>query len=171
MKKLIVAFVIGLVGSAATVNAQKIGHINEQELMASMPETRKAQDKLQKVQDSLNAVYGELIKELNEKDSIFSTDSTKWTPSKREIKRDELKNLYIKVQGYQQEAQQFLQQQEAKLLEPVQKAALDAIQAVAKTNGYAYVISRSTLIVAPPGDDLLPLVKKYLKITDVPAGK
>jgi outer membrane protein len=172
MKKLIVAFVIALVGSAATVNAQKIGHINEQELMASMPETKKAQDKLQKVQDSLNIVYSELIKELNEKDSLFAADSAKWTPSKREIKRDELKNLYVKVQGYQQEAQQFLQQQESRLLEPVQKAALEAVQAVAKNNGYTYVISRSTLIVAPPGDDLLPLVKKYLKIPDAPpAGK
>jgi outer membrane protein len=169
MKRVIVVLVIALMGSAVTVNAQKIGHINTNELLAVMPETKKAQDKLQKSQDSLNAVYTELIKEFSEQDSIFGADSAKWTPAKRDIKRNDLGNLYRKVQGYQNEAQQYLQQREQEVFAPVQKVALEAIQAVAKSSGYAYVFSKEALIVVPPSDDLLPLVKKYLKIADTPA--
>jgi outer membrane protein len=168
MKRVIVVLVIAFMGSAVTVNAQKIGHINTNELLAVMPETKKAQDKLQKSQDSLNVVYAELIKEFREQDSIFGADSAKWTPAKRDIKRNDLGNLYTKVQGYQNEAQQFLQQKEQEVYGPVQKVALEAIQTVAKNNGYAYVFSREALIVVPASDDLLPLVKKFLKIADTP---
>ena len=45
---------------------------------------------------------------------------------------------------------------------PIQKKAIEAIQTVAKENGYAYVISKDQLLVSPPADDILPLVKKKL---------
>jgi outer membrane protein len=169
MKRVIVMLVIALMGSAVTVNAQKIGHINTGELLAVMPETKKAQEKFQKSQDSLNNVYAELIKEFREQDSIFGADSAKWTPAKRDIKRNDLGNLYTKVQGYQNEAQQYLQQREQEVFTPVQKVALEAIQTVAKANGYTYIFNKEVLYVSPTADDILPLVKKYLKIADTPA--
>ena len=49
-----------------------------------------------------------------------------------------------------------------------QKKANEAIQATAKENGYGYVFERDVLIVAPPGDDILPLVAKKLGVK-VPA--
>ena len=169
MKRVIVMAVIALMGSAVTVNAQKIGHINTEELLSVMPETKKAQDKIQKVQDSLNVVYAELIKEYRDKDSIIRTDSIKWTPAKKEIKFKEYQDLGESLQNFQTNAQQYMQQKQQEIFAPVQKAALEAIQTVAKTNGYAYVLSRDALLVVPASDDLLPLVKKYLKIPDAPA--
>ena len=83
MKRVIVLAVIVLMGSAVTVNAQKMGHINTGELLSVMPETKKAQEKMQKLQDSLNLVYAEMIREYNEKDSIIRTDSAKWTQAKK----------------------------------------------------------------------------------------
>ena len=38
------------------------------------------------------------------------------------------------------------------------------LNTVAKENGYSYIIDASALIVSPPGDDILPLVKKKLGI-------
>lgn len=169
MKKVILLAAIILTGAAAS--AQKFGHINSNELLASMPETKKAQDKLQKMQDSLNTSYAELIKEFNDKDSIIRVDSAKWTPAKKEIKFKEYAELQQTLQGYSQAAQQFLQQQEQTLFAPIQKLAKDAITAVAKANGYTYVLASEALYVSPSSDDILPLVKKYLKIPDAPAGK
>jgi len=40
----------------------------------------------------------------------------------------------------------------------------EAVQAVAKENGYGYVFEKEALLVAPPGDDILPLVAKRLNI-------
>jgi len=166
MKRVIVLAVIVLMGSAVTVNAQKMGHINTGELLSVMPETKKAQEKMQKLQDSLNMVYAEMIREYNEKDSIIRTDSAKWTQAKKDIKFSEYQKLAEDVQQYSTKAQQWLQAKEQEVYAPVQKIALDAIQTVAKTNGYAYVFTREALLVTPTTDDLLPLVKKYLKIPE-----
>lgn len=169
MKKVIVLAVVAIMGTTVAVNAQKIGHINTNDLLVAMPETKKAQDKLKGVQDSLNLVYGELIKEYQEKDSIIRVDSIKWTPAIKQIRFKEFQDLADNVQQYSTTAQQYLQTKEQELFAPVQKIALDAIQAVAKANNYAYVVSREALLVVPATDDLLPLVKKYLKIPETPA--
>jgi outer membrane protein len=169
MKKVIVLAVLAIMGTTAAVNAQKIGHINTNDLLMAMPETKKAQEKLKGVQDSLNVVYGELIKEYQEKDSIIRVDSIKWTPAIKQIRFKEFQDLADGVQQYSTTAQQYLQTKEQEIFAPVQKMALDAIQAVAKANNYAYVVSREALLVVPATDDLLPLVKKYLKIPETPA--
>lgn len=169
MKKVIVLAVVAIMGTTVAVNAQKIGHINTNDLLMSMPETKKAQDKLKGVQDSLNLVYGELIKEYQEKDSIIRVDSVKWTPAIKGIRFKEFQDLADNVQQFSTYAQQYLQQKEQEIFAPVQKIALDAIQTVAKTNNYAYIVSREALLVVPATDDLLPLVKKFLKIPETPA--
>ena len=172
MKKLMLFSVLLLSGYFNAVNAQsqKIAHINTSELIISMPETKKAQERLQKIQDSLNAAYGEMIQEYQEKDSIIRADSAKWTQARKDIKFKEFQDLTEMLQNYSNTAQQYLQEKEQELLEPVQKIAKDAIAKVAKDNGYAYVISSEALIVSPPGDDLLAKVKAHLKITDKPSG-
>ncbi|MEJ8842113.1 OmpH family outer membrane protein [Lacibacter sp. H375] len=169
MKKIIVLVVAVIMGTAATVNAQKIGHINTNDLLVAMPETKKAQDRLKNSQDSLNVVYAQLIKEYQEKDSVIRIDSAKWSPAIKQIRFKEFQDLADAVQQYSTSAQQFLQQKEQEFFAPVQKIALDAIQSVAKANGYAYVVSRDALLVVPTTDDLLPLVKKFLKIPETPA--
>lgn len=169
MKKVMFLAVVVFVGSVTTTVAQKMGHISTNELLVAMPETKKAQEKLQKMQDSLNVSYGEMIKEYREKDSVIRVDSAKWTPAKKDIKFKEFQDLGEQLQNYSTAAQQYLQQQEQVLFEPVQRMAREAIQTVAKANGYTYVFSADALLVSPPGDDLLPLVKKHLKIPDAPA--
>ncbi len=108
----------------------------------------------------------DLMNELNTKDSLFVKDSTSYSPSIKEIKRNELIKLYQRVQGWQNEAQELYQAEAQKKIVPIRNKALDAIKAVAKENGYGYVFdnAQGSLLIAPPGDDLLPLVKKKLGI-------
>jgi outer membrane protein len=167
MKRVILLAVIALMGTAAT--AQKYGHISVNDLLVAMPETKKAQDRLQKMQDSLNTSYQELFKEYREKDSLIRADSGKWTQAKKDIKFQEFQTLGETIQNYSTSAQQYLQQKEQELFTPIQKIAREAIQSVAKANGYAYVFTSDALLVAPPTDDILSLVKKFLKIPDTPA--
>lgn len=148
--------------------AQKRGHINFGELFMAMPETKKAEEKFQKYQDSLNNSLGEMYKEFAEKDSVIRADSAKWTNAKKDIKFREFQDLRDALQNYQGNMQQILQQKQQEMTEPIQRIAREAVQAVAKANGYDYVFSSEALLVAPPADDILPLVKKYLKIADKP---
>ena len=88
----------------------------------------------------------------------------------KEIRREELVKLYTRLQNYDQEAQEKASQYAQTKVAPIREKAMDAIKAVAKEKGYGYVIDNSSnlLLVMPPGDDLLPLVKTKLGIKDPP---
>lgn len=168
MKKLIVAAVMALgVFNASAQN--KIGYISTDELIGVMPEAEAADNQLKAYQAELAQNGQDLMKDLSIKDSLFVKDSAKLSASMKEIKRKELITLYQRVQNWQNEAQEMYNQEAQKKIAPIRVKALDAIKAVAKENGYAYVLDINSVIVAPPGDDLLTLVKKKLGIKDTPA--
>lgn len=167
MKKLL--FVGAMALSMFTATAQnKIGYINTDELISTMPEAAKAQTELQEFQSSLGLNYQDLNAELNAKDSAFIKDSIKLSPSMKEIKRKELIELYQRVQNYQQTSQEEYQAKANEKITPIREKALTAITAVAKENGYSYVFNEDNLLVKPAGDNILQLVKNKLGIKDAP---
>jgi outer membrane protein len=168
MKKLIVAVVMAL-GVYTASAQQKIGYVNTDELIGIMPEAEKADVELKDFQTALAQQGQDMMKELTAKDSVFVKDSAKLSPSMKEIKRKELIELYQRVQGWQTQAQELYQQEAQKKIAPIRDKAMDAIRVVAKENGYSYILDINAIIVAPPGDDVLPLVKKKLGIKDAPA--
>lgn len=93
------------------------------------------------------------------------------TASVKEVTRTNLQNQVQALSGAEQRIQQQFEQKRQELSLPIQKKLQAAIQEVAKENGYAYVFPKEALLVAPPGDDLAPLVKKKLnlKLNQVPA--
>jgi outer membrane protein len=84
----------------------------------------------------------------------------------KELKRNDMIALYQKVQGWQQTMQQMLEEKKSALLGPIQKKAVENVKLVAKEAGYAYILESGTLLVSPPADDILPLVKKKMGIKD-----
>ena len=154
-----------------TTSAQtKIGYINTDELMSIMPEAAKINSDLNEYQTTLQQQGITLQKEAETKRDQFFKDSATFSNSKKEIIRDELVKLYTRLQGYDQEIQEKAQKYAQEKIAPVRAKALDAIKAVAKEKGYTYVIDEasSSLLVMPPGDDLLPAVKTKLGIKDAP---
>ena len=166
MKKIvsIVLMVAGMLVAGNQSHAQvKIGYINLTELIGAMPEAKKADSNLVEYSNALSQNYEEQRREFNEQDSLLSSkDTVKYTKAQLQVKRQNLAELLVKLQGYQQQASQLYQQKQQELLAPIQKKAIDVTQAAAKENGYTYVFIKDALIVSPPADDLLPLVKKKL---------
>lgn len=169
MKKLIVASVMAL-GVLSASAQTKIGFIDTDELIGIMPEAGKVDNELKEYQASLVQQGQDMGKEADEKASQFVKDSLKMTPTMREIKRGEILTIYQKVQNWNQTAQDMYNQKAQEKIAPIRKKAFDAIKAVAAERGYGYVLDASTnvLLVSPPGDDLMPLVKTKLGIKDVP---
>lgn len=169
MKKIvpIVVVVIGLVMAAHSAKAQaapaKIAYISLQELIPSMPESKKADTALNDYQNALGQNFEDMKREYYEQDSMLnSKDTLKYTKAQLELKRKNMSDMLIKLQGWQQQAQQLYQQKYQDLIAPIQKKAVETVQAVARENGYTYVFDKQALLVEPPGEDLLPLVKKKL---------
>src|ERR1022692_419294 len=168
MKKIVSLALLaaGLLLTNSNARAQtKIGYVSLAEFLPAMPEYKKADTSMQDYRNALAQNFDDMKRELNEQDSILSSkDTLKYTKAQLELKRKTFGELYVKVQGYQQQAQEQLQQKQQELIAPVQKKALDAIQVVAKENGYTYVLQKEALYAYPLADDLLPLVKKKLRI-------
>ena len=169
MKKLLLGAVMAL-GMMTTSAQTKIGYINTDELMSIMPEAAKINSDLNEYQTTLQQQGITLQKEAETKRDQFFKDSATFSNIKKEIIRDELVKLYTRLQGYDQEIQEKAQKYAQEKIAPVRAKALDAIKAVAKEKGYTYVIDEasSSLLVMPPGDDLLPAVKTKLGIKDAP---
>lgn len=168
MKKLATLLFIaaGLFAASSANSQNKIGYIDVSKLVTSMPEYKKADTAMAEYQNALSQQYADMVTEFNEKDSLLSSkDTAKYTKAQLEVKRRDLGQLYLKVQGWNNQAQQLYDAKQNELLTPVQNKAMKAVQDVAKENGYGYVFSRQALVIDPPvADDLLPLVKKKLNI-------
>jgi outer membrane protein len=157
-------FALGLM-VAGEVNAQtKIGYISSQEVVSIMPEARKADSLLtdfknaliQNATDKQNAFYAAIDK--------FNKDSATLTEAVKVVKRTELTKMGQDLGGEEERIQQQLQQKQQELIQPINRKAYEAIQAVAKENNYAFVFEKEALLVAPPAEDILPLVAKKLNI-------
>ncbi len=175
MKKLLLGAVMAFGLLSASAQTTKIGYINTDELMSVMPEAAKINTDLNEYQVSLQQQGQTLQIEADKKRDQYFKDSVTLSASMKEIRRDELVKLYSRLQNYEQEAQEKAQQYAQVKIGPLKTKALDAIKAVAKEKGYTYVLDEatSTLLVMPPGDDLLPAVKAKLGIKDpapTPAG-
>jgi len=168
MKKIVaivlVATTLTLAGNKLQAQT-KFGYISLSEMITSMPEYKKADSSMQDYQSALNQNFEDMKREFNEKDSLLSSkDTAKYTRAQIEIKRKQLGELYLKLQGYQQQAGQLYQQKQQDLMAPIQRKASEIVQTVAKENGYTYVFLKDALLVSPPADDILPLVKKKLSL-------
>lgn len=162
LKSLVLVAVLTL-GINSIAQAQKVAHINFQELVATMPATVKLQADLEK----LGKTYGDEIttaqKALKAKIDKYTAEEVSQTQAQNEARIKEVQVDQAKIQKLQQVAQQELQQKEAAALEPIVKSAKEAINAVAKAKGIVYVLDKQALLVSE-GEDLLPAVRKKLGI-------
>ena len=143
----------------------KFGYVSSQELITAMPDFRKADTSLKEFEVALNGQYEEMVQDFRVRDSLLiSKDTLKYTKAQLELKRRELAQLYQKVQGWQQEAGRIYQNRQQELMTPIYDKARKVIADVAKENGYTYVFTKEQLLSFPPGDDLLPLIKKKLNL-------
>jgi outer membrane protein len=173
MKKFLTAAFITATALVTTsqVNAQsKIGYISTEELVSIMPETSKADSNLQQYRTALIQNAQEKQSSLESAIEKFNKDSATMTGSVKDVKRGELQKMLNDLQTEDQRIQQQLQQRQQELIAPINRKAFEAIQTVAKENGYSYIFEKGALLVAPPGEDILQLVAKKLNVK-VPAGR
>lgn len=167
MNKIKIGFLAAiLLLTTGSVMAQKTGYISVDNVVRLMPDLGKIDTIMQKYQtDSINTEFASLVTDYNYRDSILnSKDTLKMPASVRDQHRQALQQISYQVQNWQQIAQQAYQSKQQELLAPVYRKVMATINTVAKEAGYSYVYSQDALIVAPPADDLLPLVAKKLNL-------
>ncbi|MBI1341895.1 MAG: hypothetical protein GC171_03060 [Terrimonas sp.] len=164
MKKITGIFIAALLMMAAVnVQAQKTGYIRVDDMVSLMPELAKIDTMLAQYQnDSLPGTFNYLLGEYQRYDSI-AKDSTKPVVVRNDAGKKSGEFL-SELQNWQSTAQAMIENKQSALLQPVYAKVMKAIEDVAKEKGYAYVYNREALLVAPPADDLLPLVAAKLNV-------
>ncbi|WP_138434957.1 OmpH family outer membrane protein [Winogradskyella algicola] len=152
------------IGASSFVSAQsKVAHIDKQELVKAMPAYATAQAELEKLGKTYEAQFQDSLKEIESKVKQYNAEAGAQTEDENLKRMKEVEGMKQALAQYQQQMNQDLSKKEYDLLKPILEDADEAIQAVAKAQGFQYVLDAGMLIVAD-GKDLMADVKAHLKI-------
>jgi outer membrane protein len=153
---------------ASSVSAQKLGHVNMDELLQLYPATAAAQDSLKRYATRLEADFGEMRAEYESKVQSFQQNEPNMTNLNKESKMRELQEMQVRIQEFEVKANQDLQLKQAELLKPIVEKVQEAVKAVSSEGKFTYIFdssaSKGMLIATEGGTDVMPLVKKKLGI-------
>lgn len=162
MKKMIIMLALVL---PVLASAQKIGHVNSQEIMALMPETKRMGEKLDSVQTSYESQLAVYQEEYNKKIAEFQKDAPNMTAGVREFRQQEIADMEQRIQLFYQTIQQDLQAKQMEYMEPIRTALLDAIKKAGAAQSCTYVMDQASMLyIAPDALDLTSAVKAELGI-------
>ena len=141
MKKLILMLMLFM--PMATF-AQKFGHVNAQEIMASMPEFIKARGEVEaqakQYDNDLKALQDEFQRKAQEYDKNAST----MNETKRKETEENLQQMYQKIQQAAQDNQQALAKLQQDKFGPITNKLVEAIKAVGRAGGYVYIMDTTS---------------------------
>jgi len=167
--KLFLVVVLACISLSAFAQAPKFAHINFQEFVLLMPESDSASVKLEAFGKELQEQIESMQMELQNKYTIFVNNNANWTAGVLEARQKELQELSQRLEEFRQIAQQDFQQKQQELMLPILEKARKTISTVAKRENFIYVFDVSTGALSyfdeQQSTDLLPMVKKELKIT------
>lgn len=162
MKRL---FLIAALAVPVLMSAQKIGHVNSQELFQQMPELNVIKAKMDTLQGMYENQLASMQEEINKKMQDYQQNQASMTDGVREFRQQELADMEQRLQTFYQTAQQDIQKKKQEYLLPVHEKMSKAIQDVGKEKGFTYVFDSAALLyIAPDAIDLLPDVKAKLGI-------
>jgi len=166
---MIIALMVLLTGMTFTTSAQtaqKIGYINFNELLQAMPGIDSVRISLQNYQQQLTDQMDQMRVEFENKYLDYQSKAAGMSDIIKQNKEQELTQLQERIDAFQSQAQLDLQNKQQQLLQPLIDEAKEAVSAVAKENGFTYVLNsiEDVVLYSTPADDLMAKVKAKLGI-------
>ena len=176
MRKFILLIALGfgsLFLQAQTEAPVKIGYADVGYIFTQMPEFKQVDVELKSTQNMLKTQIENKAKEFQTKLQDYNANVNNMLEAVRANTERELRQLQENLERLQQDAQATIQNKETQLMEPLYNKVGDAINAVAKENGFTLILNRQIggLDVVLYGDDKMDvsdLVLKKMGITVAP---
>jgi len=158
---LIAVFTLGLGGVA---NAQKMGHIDFEKLVAEMPATKQLKADIEKLGKTYQDEIEGMAKKLDAKMKKYTAEQNNQTKEINEIRAKEVQTDNQRYEQLRQTAYQEMQKKQAEGLKPIIEKAQKAIEEIAATKGILYVLDASVGkgLLVKKGEDLYAAVKAKL---------
>lgn len=149
-----------------TMQAQKFGHINSQQLLLDMPEIKEADGQLQSFQEGLIKKGEGMIKVFEANYNKYTVEVQEGNLSKLQMQQREgdLAKEQQAIQQFELEVQQKLLGKRQELYQPILDRVKVVVEQVGKDGGYTMIFDSSigTLLHAATSDDLMSTVKSKL---------
>lgn len=145
----------------------KIGVVDFNSVLASHPDTAKAQQELQDASKRLDEAYAKLGEEMKRLIDEFQNMKEDELPAIRERKSRDISDYQQKMQNFEQSAMQDLQRMQSEKMNPIVAKIQQAVESVAKEGNFSLIETREPqliLYVADPVVDITPAVKAKLGI-------
>jgi outer membrane protein len=137
----LVIFLVVAAGQNAAAQTLKFGHVNSDELIQSLPEFDSANVKLEKFRKDLVNALELMSVELNNKSETYNKESKNYSDIVKQTKEQELVDMNKRIQEFQNNAQQQLQEKQGELFQPIMAKVDKAIKDVGKEGGFIYILS------------------------------
>lgn len=151
-----------------SLNAQKFGYINSQELIQAIPEVKEANANIETYRNQLLKKGEEMIKSLQTKYQGLQAKqaSGEIAPKQLEVEAQTLKQEELKIAEFDQKSQQQIFEKSESLLAPIREKVQKAIDDVAAENGFEYIFDYSVgfLIYADESLNVSDKVKAKLGV-------
>lgn len=149
--------------------AQKLGHINGQNLVEHMPEYAAAYDSLKTFKEQFEAELVRLQGDYEKMVAEYQKAAKEKTlpASILEAKVGAIEAQQQNIYAFQETASAEVSKEEQKKVEPILTKAKAAIEKVAKANGYTYIFDAGVgTLLYMGGDDITKLTCAELGIPD-----
>ena len=168
MKKIILTTIISCLSLFAFSQSitLKLGHINSQELISLLPETKQADIDLQDYAKSLETQISSMEEEYKRSIEEYQNNESSYDEITKQDKIAAIQAIEQRITNFQQNAQISLQQKQQELLDPIIEKVRQAIDQVAIDGNYTYILDTSagSLLYYKESEDILSKVKKELGI-------
>ena len=166
MKKTLLTICLGIAGFFAAEAQNKLGHINTDELISTMPEALAVQTELQSYKKGLESSLAAMQAEGEQKLADYQQNEATMSDVVKQDKIRELESIQQRILEFQQSAQESLAAKEQELLTPIIDKVNTAIQDVAKEGNFIYIFDTryGNILYAAESENVLSLVKAKLEL-------
>lgn len=152
-------------GATGIANAQKIGHVNLDRVIANMPETRTMQAEIAKITKTYKDDIDGEKKKLDDKIKKYTAEQNSQTEDVNKLRLQEVQGENAKISRAEQAAIQDINEKQQRMLIPILQKAEKALKEVAKDKGLAYILDASAgkgVLISDNGIDVYDDLKAKL---------
>ena len=158
-------FLVALMALPMTLAAQnfKFGTVNSVEIFNLMPEKASAEQQLEALQKQYEAEFVKMQEEFSAKYKEFVDAQETMPENIKQRRMQEIQEIQQRIQNFREVAASDLEEQQGKLMAPIQEKMSTAIKAVGEENGFTFIFDVNILMYSgTQAIDATPLVKAKL---------
>jgi outer membrane protein len=148
----------------------KIGYADVEYILLRLPDVKQAEANLNAVEKQLTDLVNKKTEELKSKYDVFTKTEKDMLEAARKNTINELQQMQGNLEQLKQDSQTTLEKKHAELMKPVYEKIGKAIEAVAKAEGFTFVLNghvsgQDVVMYGDPRFDVSDLILKKLGVT------